>query len=224
MVIWNCHLPPYTFAKGYSSNGQTIMLEDAHDQSLEAFKNGERESVSKIWEQFQARAHLLARQKLGQGHNRVADEEDVAQSAFISLVRLSGQGKLESIENEEDLWNLLATITMRKVYARVKYNRTAKRGGGTVRGESVFLNRQGEEAFGLAQIRDDELSPAEEVMAREQCLSLLAQLDEAEREIALLKLEGFSNEEIAARLQCSTRRITRKLTLIRERWSLAGDE
>ena len=38
------------------------------------------------------------------------------------------------------------------------------------------------------------------------------------KEIALLKLEGYTNEEIAEKLECSPRSVTRRLTLIRRLW------
>jgi DNA-directed RNA polymerase specialized sigma24 family protein len=40
--------------------------------------------------------------------------------------------------------------------------------------------------------------------------------------VALLKLEGFSNEEIARSLDCSLRTVERKLEEIRKRWTAEG--
>ncbi len=42
--------------------------------------------------------------------------------------------------------------------------------------------------------------------------------DDALRQIALLLLEGSSNEEVAARLGCSVRTVERKRDLIRRAW------
>jgi RNA polymerase sigma factor (sigma-70 family) len=199
------------------------MSGEERSEKLQAFKTGDRQAVDHLWEEYQQRLLALARRKLGMGHSRVSDEEDVAISAFTSMVRLANEGKLENVAEPEDLWNLLATITVRKVFARIKYNRAAKRGGGTVRGESVFLNAHDpSESPGIGQIRGEQLPPDAEVIADEECRVLLAQLDDSQREIALLKMEGYTNEEIAERLQCSTRRVTRKLALIRECWS--GEE
>ena len=38
------------------------------------------------------------------------------------------------------------------------------------------------------------------------------------KEVALLKMEGLSNEEIAAELSCTTRTVERKLAQIRRKW------
>src|SRR5262249_43550979 len=40
--------------------------------------------------------------------------------------------------------------------------------------------------------------------------------------VALLKLEGYSNEEIARSLDCSLRTVERKLEVIRKRWTAEG--
>ena len=40
--------------------------------------------------------------------------------------------------------------------------------------------------------------------------------------VALLKLEGYSNEEIARSLDCSSRTVERKLEVIRKRWTAEG--
>jgi DNA-directed RNA polymerase specialized sigma24 family protein len=55
---------------------------------------------------------------------------------------------------------------------------------------------------------------------------LLARLDDEElREIALLKLQGFTNEEIAARIGRALPTVERRLRLIRQTWKEeAADE
>jgi DNA-directed RNA polymerase specialized sigma24 family protein len=58
-------------------------------------------------------------------------------------------------------------------------------------------------------------------LAAEECQRLLNLLpDESLREVAKAKLEGFTNEEIADRLQCAPRTVERKLTKIREAWEM----
>ena len=53
----------------------------------------------------------------------------------------------------------------------------------------------------------------------EQCSRLLDLLDDPSlRNIALLKLEGHTNEEIATKLNCVTTTVERKLARIRSKW------
>ncbi len=53
----------------------------------------------------------------------------------------------------------------------------------------------------------------------EECCRLHDRLGEAElRSIALWKLEGYTNEEIAQKLDCVPRTVERKLARIRNLW------
>jgi DNA-directed RNA polymerase specialized sigma24 family protein len=55
------------------------------------------------------------------------------------------------------------------------------------------------------------------MMAEEYRLRLEA-LDEPFRRIALLRLDGQSNEQIAREMGCTTRTVIRRINLIREVW------
>jgi DNA-directed RNA polymerase specialized sigma24 family protein len=59
----------------------------------------------------------------------------------------------------------------------------------------------------------------------EEFKRLLADLgDEELRQIALAKMEGYTNQEIAARMDLTLRTVERRLALIRGRWTRKGDE
>lgn len=65
----------------------------------------------------------------------------------------------------------------------------------------------------LAELLGTECTP-------EECRRLLDGLDDERlRELATWKIEGLSNDEIAARTQCSVATVERKLRLIRSLWS-----
>ncbi|MCC9608593.1 sigma-70 family RNA polymerase sigma factor [Blastopirellula sp. JC732] len=193
---------------------------ESSEEEIQAFIQGDPDAIEQMWDAYRDRLFALAKRKLGAKQSRVADEEDVAISAFTSMVRMANEGKLEKIADHQDLWGLFATVVVRKAYARIRYNKAAKRGGGAVRGESIFENpAAGAERNGLAQFDAEQLTPETEAIAEEEFCRLLSKLTDVEREIALMKMEGSTNEEIAEKLNCSTRRITRKLTLIRERWA-----
>jgi len=53
----------------------------------------------------------------------------------------------------------------------------------------------------------------------DECRRLLEKLDDPKlREMAVAKMEGYSNEEVARRLHCSVRTVERRLRLIRKEW------
>jgi hypothetical protein len=68
-----------------------------------------------------------------------------------------------------------------------------------------------------------EPTPEFSAAVSENCNQLLdAFSDPSLREIAILKLEGCSYDELARRFDCVPRTIERKLNLIRVKWSSLG--
>jgi RNA polymerase sigma factor (sigma-70 family) len=184
---------------------------------------GDPMAIQRIWETYYDRLVRLARKKLGETNRRVADEEDVALSAFHSFCQGAAAGRFPRLDDRHDLWKVLVTITARKASAQMRHGHRQKRGGGAVRGESVFAGADSDHAVGIGQVMGEEPTPEVAAMVAEQCEHLLNCLDnESLRQIALLKLEGYTNEEIAERLDCAPRTVERKLGRIRELWSERG--
>ena len=188
---------------------------------LADLKQGQQEAAQKLWQRYCQRLVEMARKKLGYASRRVADEEDVALMAFYSLCDAVQKDRFPRLDDRDDLWQILLVITERKVIDHVRASKRQKRGGGEVRGESVFLNLDQEDlARGIERVMDNEPTPEYAVLAVEQCRDLLETLPSEElRQIALWKLEGWKNKEIAKKVGCITETIERKLRGIREIWS-----
>jgi DNA-directed RNA polymerase specialized sigma24 family protein len=116
---------------------------------------------------------------------------------------------------------VLVTITTRKAVAQRRRHFSQKRGHGAVRGESLFVQSPAdpESGGGIDQFAGREPSPELAAMLAEECAGLLSQLDERQRPIALLKMEGFTDQEIADQLDLAVRTVKRRLEQIRQRWS-----
>ncbi len=187
---------------------------------------GDEAAVQVIWERYFEKLVRLARRRMDKAPRRVADEEDVALSAIQSFYQGARAGRFPQLNDRQDLWKLLVTITVRKVFAQMKRQRAAKRGGGAVRGESIFLrNDNPDEINGLAQRLGQEPTPELACQVAETCGLMLGQLEDQElRQIALLKMEGYSNQEIAAELECVVRTVERKLARIRQKWEANGQD
>lgn len=182
--------------------------------------NGDAEIAEKIWNDYFGKLVKLARQKLGGVPGRDADEEDIAISAMNSFYQGLAQQKFDHLHNRDDLWKLLVTITARKATAKRRAHFAQKRGGGRVRGESVFEHQADEDEHdGLASILGKEPTPELAVSVAENCRQMLEQLqDETLRRVALWTLEGDHTDEIAEKLGCVRRTVERKLERIREIW------
>jgi RNA polymerase sigma factor (sigma-70 family) len=188
-------------------------------------KRGDADAAQAIWQRYYERLVSLARGKLGNNARRSADEEDVAASAFHSFYEAARAGRFPRLEDRHDLWKLLVTITARKALGQIKRARTKKRGSGKVRGESIFLVLEDSVgAGGIEQVMGREPTPEFAAQVGEQFEFLLDSLgDETLRRIVLLKMQGYSNPEIAAELNCVPRTVERKLERIRDKWAGLSD-
>jgi DNA-directed RNA polymerase specialized sigma24 family protein len=185
---------------------------------FDSLQAGNREAAQALWLRFANRLIGLARARLRAAPRRAADEEDAVLSAFDSFCRGAEQGRFPQVQDRGDLWNLLVAITLRKVSDQVRHERRQKRGGGNVLCEAD-LARRSDVDWVFEEIISGEPTPQLAAEVTEQCHRLLALLpDEELRSIALLKMEGYTNDEIAARLDCVRSTVQRKLNLIRSRW------
>ena len=179
---------------------------------------GSGEAAHRLWQRFASRLVGLARARLQSAPRRAADEEDAVLSAFDSFCRGAEQGRFPNITDRGDLWNLLVAITVRKVSDQVKHERRQKRGGGAVVPEAD-LSRGADRDPTLDEVIGGEPTPEMVAEMAEQCHALLSALPAEDlRSIALWKMEGFTNEEIADKLDCARSTVQRKLQLIQTRW------
>lgn len=187
---------------------------------IEQLRDGNPDAAAGVWEHFHSRLIQLARGKLRSRVRRVVDEEDVVISAFDSCFRAIQDGRFPDLKDRYNLWAVLVTITERKAFNVNRDQTRQKRGGGEVLGESVFLNNQRDNAIGLGGVvSTSEPTPEFAALVADECEKLLGLLDDEQRRIAQLKLEGFKNREIAEDLDCSIAKVERKLKMIREVWS-----
>jgi DNA-directed RNA polymerase specialized sigma24 family protein len=173
-------------------------------QWLTLLRAGDHAAAQPLWERYFRRLVGLAHLKLQGAPRRAADEEDVALSAFDSFCRNAERGCFPRLADRDDLWRLLVVITARKA------SHLARDEG---------RRHQGAAESDLDQAVGPEPTPAFAAEVAEECRRLLARLGDAGLEaVAVWKMEGYSNEEIAARLQCAPRTVERKLRLIRDVW------
>jgi len=162
----------------------------------------------------------VARRKLGGTARRAADEEDIALEAFRVLCHGATEGRFEQLADRDDLWRLMVAITAKEAVTQMRREGRLKRGGGQVRGESIFGGAGNVIPQGFDQILVAQPTPEFLVMLKEQHDRLLGGLrDHKVRQVAIHRMEGYSNEEIAERLEISLRSVERKLKLIRDEWS-----
>jgi DNA-directed RNA polymerase specialized sigma24 family protein len=180
---------------------------------------GDEGAAQHLWERYFRRLVGLARKKLRDTPRRAADEEDVALSAFDSFCRGLRRGSFPQVADRNNLWRLLVTLTARKAFDQVRDERTQKRGGGAVSGDSA-LRGADSSGGGLEQVLCREPTPEFAAQVADECRRLLDLLADGElRSIAVGKMDGETTEQIAARLACAPSTVERKLRRIRGLWA-----
>ncbi len=208
-------------------------MEPEDDQStdplgdlLSRVREGDDQAIARLWEDYYQQLVRVAAGRLPKHLKRTGDEEDIALSAFHSFIAGIRQDQFPDLRGTDNLWGLLITLTSRKVHAHLRHHTRKKRGGGSVRGESVFFDRNGQQfGAGIGGVTG-QVPPADlSVELAEACESLLSDLEDDQlRQIAIMRMDGFLVDEIAERLELSKRAVERRLQLIRRTWTEQAEQ
>jgi DNA-directed RNA polymerase specialized sigma24 family protein len=186
---------------------------------LNQLKSGDPEAVGLLWATYFTRLTAAARARLRTAPRGRADEEDVALSAFDSFCRRAERGQFPNLDDRDDLWQVLLTIADRKAAQLVRDEMRLKRGGGRVVQASVLDAAGGSGADVFGATVGAEPTPEFAAQVAEEYERLLSLLDESElRAIAVWKMEGYTNSEVAARIGRAEVTVERKLARIRRKW------
>lgn len=180
-------------------------------------KDGDERAANVIWAECFERLVSHARGKMEHLPRRAVDEEDVALSALHSFVRRAKGDQFQQLLDRNDLWRLLFTITTRKANDVQRKHFADKRGGGQVRGESAFQRAGDDGRNGLENVFSKQPSAVFATSMSEMVDALIEQLDdEKSQQILLMKLEGYTTQEIADACKTTTRTVERRFAIICE--------
>jgi DNA-directed RNA polymerase specialized sigma24 family protein len=150
-------------------------------------------------------------------HRKGVDAEDIALSAFNSFCEGVKKKRFPSLSDRHGLWKLLVSITIHKVLHAIRNQQTLKRGGDFRELKELDSATDSIAAVDLLVSREPSPEFAAELV--EQFERLMHSLNDQElMQYATWKMEGYSNEEIALKVNRSTRTVERKLNLIRKIW------
>lgn len=192
-------------------------------QFLRSDDAAERDLAARlIWTRYFRDLLELARNNLNKRIRRREDEEDVLQSMYKSFCLRQQRGEFD-LANRDALWKLLVTITLRKARNAAKKHMRDKRDMGR---EQTVADKDDDESgqWALEQMDSSGPSPAEAALLNEALERRLELLDDDElRQIALWRLEGYTNREIGDRLDCTERSVERRMVRIRNKWTFHDD-
>ncbi len=178
-------------------------------------KSGDPVAANHIWQHYFARLVRAVRARTRGQNSAVSDDEDIVLSVFDSFYDAAQNGRFPDLSDRDDLWRLLMRMAARKVVDKRRRDQRQRRGG-----EVTFhtLNDAGDDHQIIDAI-GNEPSPEMVLMMQESVQQLFSHLGVGPlADLAVAKLEGQTNAEIARRFGCSERTIERRLRLIREKY------
>ncbi len=148
----------------------------------------------------------------------------MVQSMGRSFFRRVRRGDFD-LTDRDALWALLVTITRRKAHNAADRHFATRRDVRRVRPLATCEESRSDAPQQAFAPETGEPTPLEADLLNEALERRLRDLQDPDlRQVALMKLEGYSNREIAEALKCGGRSVERKLNLIRKRWEAAIED
>ncbi len=195
--------------------------DQGESELLRRLKAGDKQAADELLGRYFDRTVRAANIRIAQRRLRGSGSEDIAASVFESLWKKADQQQFsdDDLTNSDELWRLLCTMVRFKTEDHLRREHADKRGGGMVRGESVFYSGSDPSGLGLAGFSDSELTADELVSFREHYQKMMKLLrDETLQEVVTLRVEENKVSEIANHFGKSERWVKRKLALARDIW------
>ena len=198
------------------NNHEKIKLVTEHVSRIEAtdlieqWRDGDSDAATKLYELYCERLMRVVSGQLLERYQQQIDPEDVLQTAFRTFFGRVSEGEF-AFEDDKDVWKLLVTVVLNKLRRQVRHMNAQRRDvRREIRGEADFDG----------QIASDLSRPPgiqEAVEFAELINDLFQFLPEDERKLLQLRIEGYSQKEIAEELDVTDRTVRRMWERVRER-------
>ena len=185
------------------------MLNLESQELLQLYVEGQDEAATALFDRYVSRLIALARSRIGPTLKRRIDAEDVIQSAYRSFFVHAKEDQYQ-LNKAGDLWRLLASITLHKLYGQIEKHTAAKR------------SIHNEEPTDLATVAATapEPSAAEVVAIVEELNSVTQNLPLEERLVFAARLQGQDIAEISKAVEKSERTVRRLLARVKRKMEL----
>jgi RNA polymerase sigma-70 factor (ECF subfamily) len=172
---------------------------------------GDDRALDALVSQYEPKVRMVARVLLGPALRPYLDSVDLAQSVHKSIVTGLRENKFE-FAGPDQLVGLALTILRRKAAKHWRHLQRQRRlsGDGTQRSRDDLPDV-------LAALSSGGTDPAAEAQYRDHLDQLCGHLDENERKILDLRLEGYTPSEIADLIGVSRVALRVRLTRLRQR-------
>ena len=186
------------------------------DLLLAAARSGDERAMQQIIDQYEPELRIVARNRLGAALRPHLDTIDLVQSVHRSLMIGLRDARFD-IASPQKLVALAVTIVQRKAAKHWRHLKRQQR----LSGHEEINHDLLETILALGSGRDDRLA---EIDSREILSQWLDKMDDLERKLVELRLEGYSTVEIAEQLQLDADVLRVKLSRLRKRLRERGLE
>ncbi|MCC7423235.1 MAG: sigma-70 family RNA polymerase sigma factor [Planctomycetaceae bacterium] len=182
-------------------------------QLIEGLRRSDDDVLREFYDRYDGALHLIVRRRLSPAFLRRFDSDDVVQSTLRTFFRRVQTGDLE-MQQGQRLWNLLCAIALTKLREKVRFHSRMQR---AVQRECSLQRPSGAADLGSAPVVPA-CDPSTDVDFADAFEAILKSLDEKDRVLVDLRLQGRSNQEVADELGVSDRTVQRMLTRLAEKF------
>jgi RNA polymerase sigma-70 factor (ECF subfamily) len=187
-------------------------------EALERLRRGENDAATAVFQRYAGRLVAVAKARLNRQLRQKADPEDVVQSVFRSFFDHLADGEFQ-LKSWDSLWGLLVVMAVRKCYREARYYGGAKR---DVRKELAGPGLS-ESSDAQTAIVGREPTPSEAAVLADTLEELMRDLDDRDRQILRLRLQGHTAIEIGDLVGFTQFTVEGVLKKIRNRWKKLRD-
>ena len=187
------------------------MTDEASGNLMARWQQGDQQAAAQLFGRYADRLVALARSRLPASLAGRIDAEEVVQSVYRCFFAGAREGRYD-LNRGGDLWRLLVTITLHKVFYQVRRHSARKRAIGL---EQMQTGKAGE-ADDQAELLAREPSPLEVAALADLVAQLMRQLEPLPRRMLELRLQGCKLEEIAAATDRTERTVRRVLEEVKQ--------
>jgi RNA polymerase sigma-70 factor (ECF subfamily) len=186
-------------------------VDDQSQWLMARWQQGDEDAAKELFHRYSERLVALVRSRLADKLAPRVDPEDVVQSVYRSFFSNARDSRYV-LEQSGDLWRLLVSMTMHKVFGQARRHRAEKR---SVDREQPLI--AGDGWFGLSsEMLSREPSPDDAAAVVDELEHVMGSLDPLHRRMVEMRLQGYGTPEIAAEVDRSNRMVNLVLEQVRE--------
>jgi RNA polymerase sigma-70 factor (ECF subfamily) len=185
-----------------------MATENVFDRFMDRLRCGDEDAATEVFRRFARRLVALARRQLDSWLRRRVEPEDVVQSVFRSFFTRFQSGQFQ-LGDWDNLWTVLALITVRKCANRLEFWQAAKR-------DLQREVRVPPECGLLEEALARDPTPSEAAGLSETVAELMRRLPPRDRAVLALHLQGQDVAAISDEVGLTERTVRRALERVRQ--------